>query len=124
MVLPEAHALDFLRFCLRNPRACPVVGVTGTGDARLPLLGGIDLRTDLPSYRLHEDGRPVGDVPDITDLWRDDLVGVAMGCSFTFEHALIAAGIDLRHVSHDRIMPMVRSAVPTTPAGPFAGPMV
>ncbi|KIT17979.1 putative hydro-lyase [Jannaschia aquimarina] len=124
VILPEAHALDFLRFCLRNPKPCPIVGVGDTGDPRMPTLGDIDLRTDLPSYRIHRDGVPAGDAPDICDLWSDDLVGVALGCSFTFEHALIAAGIDLWHVTHDRTVPMFRSTRPTVPAGPFAGPMV
>lgn len=124
VILPEAHALDFLRFCLRNPKPCPVVGVTDTGDPLLSTLGGIDLRTDLPSYRIHRDGRPAGDVSDLLALWQDDLVGIALGCSFTFEHALIAAGIELWHVAHDRTVPMFRSSIPTVPAGPFAGPMV
>ena len=124
VILPEAHLADFLRFCLRNPKPCPVVGVTDAGDPRMPTLGEIDLRTDLPSLRVHRGGRPECDVADASDLWRGDLVGVALGCSFTFEHALIAAGIGLWHVAEDRTVPMFRSSLPCVPGGPFAGPMV
>ena len=124
VILPAAAASDFLRYCHANPKPCPVVGVSAPGDPRMPGLGGFDLRTDLPSYRLHRDGVPAGDVPDIAAFWTEDMVGVALGCSFTFEHALVAAGIDLWHVTHDQTVPMFRSTLPTVPAGPFGGPMV
>ena len=94
------------------------------GDPHLQELGDIDLRADLPSYRLHRGGMPAGDVTDIAAHWTDDMVGIALGCSFTFEHALIAAGIDLWHVSRDLTVPMYRSGIETVPAGPFRGPMV
>lgn len=125
VILAEAHALDFLRYCQRNPKPCPVVGVSDTGDPMLRTLGSdIDIRTDLPAYTVHRDGRPDAVVRDIRDLWRGDFVAVALGCSFTFEHALIAAGIGLWHVAQDTTVPMFRSGLATVPAGPFAGPMV
>lgn len=124
-ILPEAHALDFLRFCQRNPKPCPVVGVSDTGDPMLPTLGrDVDVRTDVPRYRVFRDGVLSEEVTDIGALWRDDFVTVALGCSFTFENALMAAGIPMRHVERDRTVPMYRSSLPLVPAGPFDGRMV
>ena len=84
-ILPEVHSLDFLRFCQRNPKPCPVVGVSDTGDPFLRTLGDdIDIRSDVPRYRVFRDGLMTEEVTDITDIWREDLVTVALGCSFTF----------------------------------------
>ncbi len=124
-ILPEAHALDFLRFCQRNPKPCPVVGVSETGDPMLPTLGhDIDIRTDVPKYRVFREGVLTGEATDISDLWSDDLVTVALGCSFTFENALMRAGIPVRHIEQGRNVPMFRSNIPLQPAGPFGGEMV
>jgi uncharacterized protein YcsI (UPF0317 family) len=124
-ILPEAYALDFLRFCQRNPKPCPVVGVSETGDPKLPTLGhDIDIRTDVPKYRVFRDGVLSEEVSDINDLWADDLVTVALGCSFTFENALMRAGIPVRHIEQGRNVPMFRSNIALRPAGPFGGEMV
>lgn len=124
-ILPAAHALDFLRFCQRNPKPCPVVGVSETGDPMLPTLGAdIDIRTDVPRYRVFREGILSGEVTDITDLWRDDLVTVALGCSFTFENALQREGIPVRHIDQAVNVPMFRSNIPLVSAGPFHGHMV
>ena len=124
-ILPEAAALDFLRFCQRNPKPCPVVGISDTGDPMMPTLGrDIDIRHDVPRYRVFRDGVVTEEVTDIADLWRDDLVTVALGCSFTFENALIAAGIPVRHIDEDKTVPMFKTTIPLTPAGVFAGEMV
>lgn len=124
VILPERYALDFLRFCQRNPKPCPVVGITDTGDPVFHTLGDIDLRTDVPRYRVFRDGALAEEVDDIAGLWRDDLVGVALGCSFTFERALIEAGIPVRHIEEDRTVPMFRTNIACTPEGPFRGTMV
>jgi len=124
-ILPAGEALDFLRFCQRNPKPCPVVGVSDTGDPLLRTLGeDVDVRTDLPRYRVFRDGLLVEEPTDIGALWRDDLVAVALGCSFTFERALAAAGIPMRHIEEDRTVPMFRTSIACVPAGPFRGPMV
>ena len=124
-ILPEAYALDFLRFCQRNPKPCPVVGVGETGDPMLPTLGyDIDIRTDVPRYRVFRDGELIDEVTDIRALWRDDLVTVALGCSFTFENALVRAGIPVRHLECGVNVPMFRSNIDLAPAGPFGGKMV
>ncbi len=125
MILPADQANDFLRFCQRNPQACPVLAVTDPGDARVPTLGtDIDLKTDLPRYRVWRDGVLVDEPTDIEALWRDDLVGFVIGCSFSFEAALIDAGIPLRHVARGDNVAMFRTSIQTIPAGPFHGPLV
>lgn len=124
VILPESHALDFMRYCHRNPRPCPLVGVSDTGSPRIDALGDFDLRHDLPAYNVYRDGVLADSTTDIADLWRDDLVAFALGCSFTFETALQAAGIPQWHIDNDRTVPMFRSTIPTAPAGPFMGPTV
>lgn len=124
-ILPEAYALDFLRFCQRNPKPCPLVGVGDTGNPMLPTLGhDIDIRTDVPKYRVFRDGQMTDEVTDISDIWRDDLVTVALGCSFTFENALLRNNIPVRHIDSGKNVPMYRSNIRLEPAGPFAGEMV
>ena len=124
-ILPQDHALDFLRFCQRNPKPCPLVGVGDTGDPMMPTLGAdIDIRTDVPRYRVFRDGDLVEEVTDISHLWRDDLVTVALGCSFTFENALMRAGIPVRHIEQGRNVPMFRTNIDLVPAGRFSGQMV
>lgn len=124
-ILPESHALDFMRYCQRNPKPCPLTGVSDTGNPMMTTLGrDIDIRTDVPAYNIYENGRLTGSTTDITDLWRDDMVAFALGCSFTFERALQDAGIPVWHIDHDTTVPMFRSSIPTVPAGPFSGAMV
>lgn len=124
-ILPERYALDFLRFCQRNPKPCPVVGVSDSGDPYLPTLGqDIDIRRDVSKYRVFKDGVLSDEVEDIVDLWGDDLVSVALGCSFTFENALLRNGIPVRHIETGRNVPMFSSNIDLMPAGPFTGKMV
>lgn len=125
MILPQALAADFLLFCQRNPKSCPLLAVSEPGDPFLPSLGqDIDIRSDVPSYRVWRDGVLVDQPSDLTALWQDDFVTFVLGCSFSFEQALIEAGIPLRHVQQGRNVAMYRTNVPTQSAGPFAGPMV
>lgn len=125
VILPEALAGDFLRFCQRNPKPCPLLAVSEPGDPMLPTLGAdIDIRTDVPQYRVWKNGKLVQELTDITPLWRPDLVSFVLGCSFSFEHALIDAGIELRHVKQGKNVAMYQTSLQTVPAGPFHGPMV
>ncbi len=124
-VLPAALAPDFLRFCERNPQPCPLLAHSAPGDPRLPALGDdLDIRTDLPRYRVWRDGAMTDEVDDISAFWRGNLVSFLLGCSFSFEEALLAAGVPVRHIEQGRNVPMYRTNIPTTAAGPFAGPMV
>lgn len=124
-ILPQSHALDFMRFCHRNPKPCPLTGVSDTGNPQMFTLGrDIDIRTDVPAYNIYRDGQLAESVTDISDLWNDDLVAFALGCSFTFEHAIQKAGIALWHIDNDQTVPMFRSNIETVPAGPFSGKTV
>lgn len=124
-ILPRALADDFFRFCHFNPKPCPVLAVSEPGDPRLPSLGeDVDIRTDLPRYRLWRNGEMVAEVADLKQVWRADLVAFLIGCSFSFEEALIEAGIPLRHIDNGTNVPMYRTNIETAPAGPFRGPLV
>jgi uncharacterized protein YcsI (UPF0317 family) len=124
-ILPADWAEDFVRFCRLNPKPCPLIGLGEPGDPRLPELGeDIDISTDVPMYRVFRDGVAVEDVPDIRHLWRDDLVAFVLGCSFSFEEALIQAGVPMRHIEQGKEVPMFRTNIETRPAGRYHGPTV
>jgi uncharacterized protein YcsI (UPF0317 family) len=125
VILPAAVAGDFLRYCQRNPKPCPVLAVSEPGVPALPSLGtDLDIRTDVPRYRVWRRGELVSEPTDISALWRDDLVTFVLGCSFSFEQALLEAGVPLRHIAEGRNVSMYRTNVETAPAGPFRGPLV
>ena len=126
VMLPKAWAADFLKFCQLNQKPCPLISVSeNPGDFHLSELGeDLDLRTDVPSYRIFEDGKMVNEVNDIKNYWRDDLVTFALGCSFSFEEGLIADGLDVRNITENVNVPMYRTNIECKPAGPFKGNMV
>jgi len=121
-ILPADLAMDFMRYCQRNPKPCPLVGVSETGDPMLPTLGhDIDIRTDIPSYNVYRNGELTDTVTDIRDLWRDDFVSFIIGCSFSFEQALVNEGVPLKHWQQNLTVSMYVTSVETTSAGPFSG---
>ncbi|WP_409970227.1 putative hydro-lyase [Piscinibacter sp.] len=125
VVLPKALADDFLRYCQRNPKPCPLLAVSEPGDPMLPKLGSdLDIRTDVPRYRVWREGKLVEEVDDIRAHWRSDLVTFVIGCSFSFEQALLDAGLSMRHIDQNRNVAMYRTNIATEPAGRFHGPMV
>lgn len=126
ITVPSANAWDVLLFAQRNPKSCPVLDVLDAGSVSGPLLGGPDgdVRTDLPAYRVYRDGELVDQVPHVRDLWRDDLVSFLLGCSFTFERALLAAGVPVRHLARGCNVPMYRTTRRCRPAGGLGGPLV
>lgn len=124
-ILPKVWADDFLQFCLANPKPCPLIAVGKPGDPGLPLIGEeIDIRSDVPKYCILRDGKQVEHLNDITDLWGDDFVTFAIGCSFSFEGALLNASITVRHIELGRNVPMYRTNIKCTPAGRFSGNLV
>ncbi|MFK7854703.1 MAG: putative hydro-lyase [Granulosicoccus sp.] len=125
VILTADAASDFEHFCSRNSKACPLVSVSSAGQTGFNDLGAqIDLRTDLPLYNIYRSGKLHAQKQDVSDLWQEDFVAFAIGCSFTFERALIDAGISMRHVDLDLTVPMFKTNVPTLSAGVFGGQTV
>jgi uncharacterized protein YcsI (UPF0317 family) len=124
-ILPEKLAASFHRFCQLNPKPCPIIGMSDVGNPRIPALGiDLDIRTDLPRYRVWRDGEVIEEPTDIMAHWRDDLVAFVIGCSFSFEEALMADDLPIRHIERKVRVPMYRTNIACESAGPFAGPMV
>jgi uncharacterized protein YcsI (UPF0317 family) len=124
-ILPREYAEEFRAFCERNPKPCPLLAISRPGDPMLPQLGeDLDIRSDVPRYRVFREGKLQGDVEDLRALWREDLVTFVLGCSFSFEEALRGAGLPLRYVEQGRNVPMYRTNVDTAPAGRFRGKLV
>lgn len=124
IAVPSDYADEVLEFCALNAQACPVIDVISAGKVESALAAGSDVRTDIPAYRVWHDGDLVSEVADVTSFWREDLVAILIGCSFTFEAALVKAGVPLRHVETGRNVPMYRTSIECTPAGRVHGPMV
>ncbi|MBR0694552.1 putative hydro-lyase [Bradyrhizobium lablabi] len=124
-ILPEKLAGAFHRFCQLNPKPCPIIGMSDVGDPRIPALGlDLDIRTDVPRYRVWRDGEIADEPIDIMKYWRDDLVAFVLGCSFSFEEALMEEGLPIRHIEHKVRVPMYRTSIVCQASGPFEGPMV
>src|SRR5262249_60070339 len=122
VIVPRDLAFDFLLFCPRTPKPCPLLDVTEPGSAEPKLVApGADLRTDVPRYRIFRAGELVEEPSALGHWWRDDLVGFLLGCSFTFEHALLKAGVPVRHIEQGCNVPMYRTNIPCRPAGRFRG---
>jgi uncharacterized protein YcsI (UPF0317 family) len=124
-IVPSGAADEFARFCAANARACPILAIGRAGDPTLPTLGeGIDIRTDLPRYRVYRDGALAAETEEIAAFWRQDFVTFVIGCSFTFENALQDAGVPLRHVAQKRNVAMYRTNRRTEAVGAFGGALV
>ena len=124
VVLPRDWAFDMLLFAQRNPQAVPLLDVTDAGATSTALAPGADLRTDLPRYRVWRNGVLDDEPTDVVDLWRDDLVAFLIGCSFSFERALVDAGVPLRNLEQGRNVSMYRTNRACRPAGRLSGPLV
>ncbi len=123
-ILPAALAAEFTAFCHRNPKPCPLIGMGVPGDPFLPELGDIDIRTDVPRYRVFKDGQLSDEPTDIRKFWSDDLVAFVLGCSFSFEKPMLEAGLHLQHLHRNTTVPMYRTNINCVPAGRFDGNMV
>ena len=125
VILPSDYAYNFLKFCVRNVKPCPVLEVTDAGSPEPSVVApGADLRTDISKYRVYKDGQLADEPTDISSYWRDDLVSFLLGCSFTFETALLAAGLRMAHIDQVRNVPMYMTNRDCVPSEPFAGPLV
>jgi uncharacterized protein YcsI (UPF0317 family) len=125
VVVPRELAYDFLLFCQRNPKPCPLLDVTDPGSPEPQLVApGADVRTDVPRYCIYQSGELIEEPTNLMGWWRDDLVAFLLGCSFTFESALTQAGLPIRHLEMGCNVPMYRTSMACRPAGVFRGPMV
>jgi uncharacterized protein YcsI (UPF0317 family) len=124
-ILPKEMAFEFLLFCQRNPKSCPIIDVTEPGSP-VPQLSApdADIRTDIPKYRIYRNGELAEELTDISSYWNEDMVGFLLGCSFTFEEALIKNNIPIRHIQENRNVPMYKTNIDCVKAGRFEGPMV
>ncbi|HBL10372.1 MAG TPA: putative hydro-lyase [Cyanobacteria bacterium UBA11162] len=125
VVLPYNLAFEFLLFCQRNPKPCPILDVTEVGDPEPKLIApGADIRTDLPRYRIFRQGQIVEETTDIRPFWRDDLVAFLIGCSFSFENAMLNAGLPVRHIEEGKNVPMYKTTLKCIPSRTFSSPLV
>lgn len=124
MIVPQEHAFDFLLFCQRNPKPCPLIEVMEPGAREPKCAKGADIARDVPGYRIYRNGEFVDERDDVADVWQGDFVSFLIGCSFSFEDAVVQAGIPLRHVEQGCNVAMYRTNIPCVPAGPFHGEMV
>jgi len=124
IILPGGYAEDFRRFTELNPFACPALEIiTGTPETYHMAKGG-NIATDIPEYFIYKNGVFDSRCNDVSSYWKDDFTGFLIGCSFSFEEALMSAGIEMRHIATGRNVPMYKTNIPTKKAGPFEGPMV
>lgn len=125
VILPKELAYDFLLFTQRNPRSCPILEVSDVGSRKLHYIAeDVDLAKDFPRYRIYKKGELAGEYTDVEEFWQEDFVSFLIGCSFSFEAALLEAGVPVRHIEEGRNVPMYKTSIPCTPAGVFHGNMV
>ena len=125
VILKKEHAFDFLLFCQRNPKSCPLLDVTEPGSFHPSKIAKeADLRKDIPKYRIYKDGIYTEEVTDITEYWEEDMVGFLLGCSFTFETPMLESGIPIRHIEENCNVPMFKTNIACDKAGIFEGPTV
>jgi len=125
VILPQKYAFDFLLFCQRNPKPCPLLEVLEPGEFRTEYLASdADIRTDIPLYNIYRKGKKEATVKEIRALWKEDFVTFLLGCSFSFEEALLRANVPVRHIEENKNVPMFITNIPCKPAGSFHGPLV
>ena len=124
VILSPEYAADFQRYAELNPFPCPVLEIVKGTPATHAMGEGGDITTDIPRYRIYEHGVFTKEITDASAYWKDGYVGFLIGCSFSFEEALIAAGVEVRHITMGHNVPMYKTNIATVKAGPFEGPMV
>jgi uncharacterized protein YcsI (UPF0317 family) len=125
VVLPYSLAFEFLLFCQRNPKSCPILDVTEVGNPEPKIIApGADIRTDLPLYRIFRHGELVEETTDIKAFWRTDLVAFLIGCSFSFENAMLNSKLPVRHIEEEKNVPMYTTNIQCVPTPIFSSPLV
>ncbi|RPJ22001.1 MAG: putative hydro-lyase [Desulfobacteraceae bacterium] len=124
VILPKEQAFHFLLFCVRNPKPCPILDVLEPGQVEPSIARGADLRTDLPKYRIYEKGMLQKEVEEVKEFFHEGMVSFLLGCSFSFESALLAAGLPIRNIEEGKNVSMYITNRTCVPAGPFSSPLV
>jgi uncharacterized protein YcsI (UPF0317 family) len=124
VMLPRDEAFNFLLFCVRNPKPCPILDVLEPGQVEPTIAPGADLRTDLPRYRIFKNGQLKDQAEDVTSVFNEDMVSFLLGCSFSFENAMLAAGLPIRNMEEEKNVSMYVTKIECKPAGPFSAPLV
>ena len=124
VMLPLDYAFDFLLFCIRNPKPCPILDVLEPGTFEPSIAPGADLRTDLPKYRVYESGKLAYETEDVGNICGEDFVSLLLGCSFSFENAMLSAGLPVRNIHEGKNVSMYITNQPCRPAGPFSSSLV
>lgn len=124
VMLPSDQAFNFLLFCVRNPKPCPILDVLEPGQVEPIIAPGADLRIDLPRYNIFENGEFKTEVEDVNDVFKEDMVSFLLGCSFSFENAMLAAGLPIRNLEEDKNVSMYITNKSCIPAGPFSAKLV
>jgi len=125
VILPQKYAFDFLLFCQRNPKPCPLLEVLAPGKHRTEYLStDADIQTDNPLYNVYRKGKLDRTVKDIRSFWKPDFVSFLLGCSFSFEEAMLRAKIPIRYIEENKNVSMYITSIPCKPAGVFHGPLV
>ena len=123
-ILPDKYKNDFLEFCKKNPKPCPLIGFSENGEVKLSKLGDIDIRTDVPVYRVWKEGKIIDEPVSIEKYWKNDFSTFVLGCSMSFELPLIDAGIEIQHIKNNTIVPMYKTNIECESSGIFKGNMV
>jgi uncharacterized protein YcsI (UPF0317 family) len=124
VMLPREEAFNFLLFCVRNPKPCPILDVLEPGQTEPTIAPGADLRTDLPRYCIFENGQLKEKVEDVTTVFNDDTVSFLLGCSFSFENAMLATGLPIRNIEEGKNVSMYVTNIVCKSAGPFSSSLV
>ena len=124
VMLPKEEAFHFLLFCVRNPKPCPILDVLEPGQTEPRIAPGADLRTDLPKYRVYEKGALKAEVDGVIQFFHQGMVSFLLGCSFSFENAMLASGLPVRNIEEGKNVSMYVTNIPCIPSGPFACPLV
>ena len=125
VILPNEYASDFHNFCILNPKACPLVGQTKLSNPYFSTLGDdIDIRFDVPLYNVYKNGKLISKVKNIKEYWNNNFIAFAIGCSFSFEDALLNAGLEIDHITNNKVVPMYRTNIRNKRSGPFESKMV
>ncbi len=125
VVLPKKYAFDFLLFCQRNPKPCPLLEVLDAGKYITEILAaGADITTDLPLYNVYKNGKLISTIQNVENLWQDDFVTFLLGCSYSFEEALLKVKVPVRHIEEEKNVPMYITHITCRQAGIFKGPLV